>query len=44
MEEERPELDNILYNDEEVANPPIQAVVVAKSDRLARDMNLISYN
>ena len=43
VEEERPELDKILYNDEEVANPPIQAVVVAKSDRLARDMNLYYY-
>ena len=43
VEEERPELDKILFDDEEVGNPPIQAVVVAKSDRLARDMNLYYY-
>ena len=43
VEEERPELDKILYSDDEVANPPIRAVVVAKSDRLARAMNLYYY-
>ncbi|MDI9483911.1 MAG: recombinase family protein, partial [Bacillota bacterium] len=43
VEEQRPELDKILFNDEEVGNPPIQAVIVAKSDRLARDMNLYYY-
>lgn len=37
--EDRPELDKILYGTE-VHNPPIEAVVVAKSDRLARDINI----
>lgn len=36
---ERPELDKILYEDD-VENPPIELVVVAKSDRLSRDINL----
>ncbi len=43
VEEERPELDKILFDDDSVGNPPIEAVVVAKSDRLARDMNLYYY-
>ena len=33
--------DEIVYG--EVTNPPIQAVVVAKSDRVARDINIYFY-
>jgi site-specific DNA recombinase len=39
LEEERPELDKLLFEDEEELNP-VRAVVVAKSDRLARDIYL----
>jgi site-specific DNA recombinase len=42
VKEERPELDKILYG-EEVDNPPTQMVIVAKSDRLSRDINLYFY-
>lgn len=42
VKEERPELDKILFEDE-VDNPPIETVIVAKSDRLARDINLYFY-
>ena len=38
---ERPGFDEIVYGD--VQNPPIQAVVVAKNDRVARDVNLYYY-
>jgi site-specific DNA recombinase len=34
----RPGFDEIVYG--EVSNPPIEAVVVAKSDRVARDINI----
>lgn len=38
---ERPGFDEIIYG--EVANPPYEAVVVAKSDRVARDINVYYY-
>lgn len=38
---ERPGFDEIVYG--EVANPPYEAVVVAKSDRVARDINIYYY-
>ena len=38
---ERPGFDEIVYG--EVANPPYEAVVVAKSDRVARDINVYYY-
>lgn len=41
--EERPEFDKILFSDGEVENPPVEAVVVAKSDRVARDINIYYY-
>jgi site-specific DNA recombinase len=34
----RPGFDEIVYG--EVTNPPVEAVVVAKSDRVARDINV----
>lgn len=37
----RPGFDEIVYGD--VANPPYEAVVVAKSDRVARDINIYFY-
>lgn len=37
----RPGFDEIVYGD--VSNPPIEAVVVAKSDRVARDINVYFY-
>lgn len=37
----RPGFDEIVYGD--VANPPYEAVVVAKSDRVARDINVYFY-
>ena len=40
--EDRPELDKIIYGDG-VMNPPCEAVVVAKSDRIARDINIYFY-
>ena len=36
--EDRPEFNKILYGD--VQNPPVEAVIVAKSDRVARDIYL----
>lgn len=39
--EERPGFDEIVYG--EVSNPPYEAVVVAKSDRVARDINIYYY-
>ena len=39
--EDRPEFDKIIYG--EVSNPPTEAVVVAKSDRVARDINIYFY-
>lgn len=41
--EERPEFDKILFSEDSVENPPIEAVVVAKSDRVARDINIYYY-
>lgn len=38
---ERPGFDEIIYGD--VANPPYEAVIVAKSDRVARDINVYYY-
>ena len=38
---ERPGFDEIVYG--EVSNPPVEAVVVAKSDRVARDINIYYY-
>ena len=38
----RPALDKILYDDE-FKNPPYEAVVVAKSDRIAREIKLYFY-
>ena len=38
---ERPGFDEIVYG--EVANPPYEAVIVAKSDRVARDINIYYY-
>lgn len=39
---ERPGFDEIVYSSE-IGNPPIEAVVVAKSDRVARDINIYYY-
>ena len=44
--EVRPQFDEILYGttkESEVTNPPIESVVVAKSDRIARDIKLYFY-
>lgn len=38
---ERPGFDEIVYG--EVTNPPYEAVVVAKTDRVARDINVYYY-
>ena len=38
---ERPGFDGIVYG--EVSNPPVEAVVVAKTDRVARDINVYYY-
>lgn len=40
---ERPGMDEICYNDDTFTNPPFEAVVVAKSDRVARDINIYYY-
>lgn len=40
--DERPELNKILY-DENVTNPPFEAVIAFKSDRIARDTKLYFY-
>lgn len=40
VKEDRPEFDKILMTEE---NPPVECVVVAKSDRLARDINIYFY-
>lgn len=37
----RPGFDEIVYGD--VTNPPYEAVIVAKSDRVARDINIYFY-
>lgn len=41
VKENRPQLDAILYG--EIKNPPVEAVIVAKSDRMARDIKLYYY-
>lgn len=41
VKESRPALDRLLYG--ELSNPPVEAVIVAKSDRIARDMKLYFY-
>lgn len=38
----RPGFDEIVYG-ESISNPPYEAVVVAKSDRVARDINIYYY-
>lgn len=38
---ERPGFDEIIYG--EIENPPYEAVIVAKSDRVARDINIYYY-
>lgn len=38
---ERPGFDEVVYGD--VSNPPYECVVVAKSDRVARDINVYYY-
>lgn len=38
---ERPGFDEIIYGD--IANPPYEAVIVVKSDRVARDINVYYY-
>ena len=41
---ERERLDEIVYPyDDAVTNPPVEAIVVAKSDRVARDIELYYY-
>jgi len=42
IKDNRPELDKILYGTD-VTNPPYEAVIVAKSDRMARDIKLYFY-
>lgn len=41
QDERSDEFNNIVYGD--ISNPPYQAVLVAKSDRIARDINLYFY-
>jgi len=41
VKESRPAFDRILYGD--VENPPVECVIVAKSDRIARDIKLYFY-
>lgn len=40
--EDRPEFDKLIYGTD-VQNPPVEALVVAKSDRVARDINIYFY-
>lgn len=40
--ESRPELDRLVYGSD-IENPPVEAVVVAKNDRVARDINIYYY-
>ena len=42
VSDERPELNKILFGDD-VVNPPFEAVIVFKSDRVARDTKLYFY-
>lgn len=41
VKENRPQLDRLLFG--EVSNPPVEAIVVYKSDRIARDIKLYFY-
>ena len=41
VKESRPALDDLLFG--EIKNPPVKAVIVAKSDRMARDIRLYFY-
>lgn len=41
VSESRPQLDLLLFG--EIGNPPVEAVIVAKSDRMARDIKLYYY-
>ena len=41
VKESRPALDSLLFG--EIKNPPVKAVVVAKSDRVAREIKLYFY-
>jgi site-specific DNA recombinase len=41
VKEDRPEFDKILFG--EIENPPVECVVVAKSDRIAREIKLYFY-
>ena len=41
VKENRPQLDALLFGD--IHNPPVEAVIVAKSDRIARDIKLYYY-
>lgn len=42
VKDSRPEFDKLIYG-EDIENPPISAVVVAKNDRVARDINVYFY-
>lgn len=42
VKEDRPEFNKILYGDD-VTNPPFEAVIVFKNDRVARDTKLYFY-
>lgn len=42
IKDNRPEFDKILYG-EHVTNPPIEAIIVFKNDRVARDTKLYFY-
>lgn len=41
VKESRPAFDRIIYG--EVSNPPVSTVIVAKTDRVARDINVYFY-
>ena len=41
VKDDRPEFNKILYGD--IENPPVEAVIVAKNDRVARDINVYFY-
>ncbi len=41
VKESRPAFDKIIYGD--VTNPPYESVIVAKNDRVARDINIYFY-
>ena len=41
VKESRPALDSLLFG--EIKNPPVKAVIVAKSDRVAREIKLYFY-